>query len=183
MGDRIQIGSFSGDVIDINVFKFALMEIGHWVHADQSTGRILHIPNSRVFLEPLANYTEEFDFIWDEIPITVTFESHWERAKQLLGEIAARHSASQDLVAGEIDRQKSHKYYYYYTHLTSTVYTSLRDNGVCLTLRYLCRTRERRAVHQAMIEDILEAFNERDDIQFAYVTRRTLVDLKDETFK
>ena len=38
MGDRIQIGEHSGDVIDIGVFQFTLMEIGNWVDTDQSTG-------------------------------------------------------------------------------------------------------------------------------------------------
>ena len=31
VGDRIEIGSNAGDVIDINFFKFTLMEIGKWI--------------------------------------------------------------------------------------------------------------------------------------------------------
>jgi small-conductance mechanosensitive channel len=38
--DRIQIGEDAGDVIDIRFFQFSLNEIGNWVDADQSTGRI-----------------------------------------------------------------------------------------------------------------------------------------------
>ena len=38
VGDRIQIGNSKGDVIDIRPFKFTILEIGNWVHADQSTG-------------------------------------------------------------------------------------------------------------------------------------------------
>ena len=38
VGDRIQIGDHAGDVIDMNVFHFTMMEIGSWVHADQGTG-------------------------------------------------------------------------------------------------------------------------------------------------
>ena len=34
VGDRIQIGQNAGDVIDISIFKFTLMEIGNWVDAD-----------------------------------------------------------------------------------------------------------------------------------------------------
>jgi small-conductance mechanosensitive channel len=33
------------------------MEIGGWVGADQSTGRIVHVPNSYVFQHPVYNYT------------------------------------------------------------------------------------------------------------------------------
>jgi hypothetical protein len=40
-GDRVQIGEHKGDVIDLRLFRFTLLEIGNWVHADQSTGRLL----------------------------------------------------------------------------------------------------------------------------------------------
>lgn len=59
-GDRVEIGENRGDVIDIRLFQFTLLEIGNWVEADQSTGRILHIPNGQVFTQSLANYTRRF---------------------------------------------------------------------------------------------------------------------------
>jgi small-conductance mechanosensitive channel len=45
-GDRIEINGVAGDVIDVRVLRTSLMEIRGWVDADQSTGRIVHIPNS-----------------------------------------------------------------------------------------------------------------------------------------
>jgi small-conductance mechanosensitive channel len=84
VGDRIQIGTHAGDVIDQRIFQFTLMEIGNWVGADQSTGRVVHIPNGKVFTEMLANYSKGFQYIWDEIPVLITFESNWEKAKGIL---------------------------------------------------------------------------------------------------
>lgn len=84
VGDRIEIGQISGDVIDQRIFQFTLMEIGNWVKGDQSTGRIIHIPNQQVFTMPLANYNKGFQYIWNELNIVVTFESNWEKAKKLL---------------------------------------------------------------------------------------------------
>jgi small-conductance mechanosensitive channel len=48
VGDRIEIEGVAGDVIDIRVFQFSLLEIGNWVDADQSTGRILQVPNGKL---------------------------------------------------------------------------------------------------------------------------------------
>lgn len=59
-GDRIEMGDNTGDVIDIRMFQFTVIEIGNWVDADQSTGRIIHIPNGRIFTETLANYSKWF---------------------------------------------------------------------------------------------------------------------------
>ena len=66
------------------IFMFTLMEIGNWVDADQSTGRVIHIPNGKVFKEVLANYSKGFQYIWNEIPVLVTFESNWKKAKEIL---------------------------------------------------------------------------------------------------
>ena len=37
VGDRIQIGNNAGDVIDLNFFKFSLLEIGEWIDGDSNT--------------------------------------------------------------------------------------------------------------------------------------------------
>ena len=44
-------------------------------------------PNLLLFTEPLANYTAQFPFIWNEIPILLTFESDWKRAKAIFQDI------------------------------------------------------------------------------------------------
>jgi small-conductance mechanosensitive channel len=172
VGDRVQIGSFAGDVIDLRLFAFSLVEIGNWVDADQSTGRILHIPNGLVFRETVANYTQGFNFIWNEIPVTVTFESNWRKAKEILTEIVHQHTAIQsDQAAGEVRRAAS-KYLIRYEHLTPIVWTSVADIGVTLTIRYLTDPRRRRSSETAIWEEILGAFAAADDIDFAYPTQR-----------
>ena len=83
-----------GDVIDIRVFQFSILEVGNWVDADQSTGRIINIPNGKVFTETMVNYTTGFEYIWNEMPVLVTFESEWEKAKEAAnGKIAEKRAA------------------------------------------------------------------------------------------
>jgi small-conductance mechanosensitive channel len=172
VGDRIEIGNVAGDVIDIRLFQFSLLEIGNWVDADQSTGRVIHVPNARVFTESQANYTHAFQYIWNEIPVLVTFESNWRRAKEILSAIAVRFGEPASREAAEQVAQAARKYFIYYTTMTPTVYTSVRDSGVLLTIRHLCDPRQRRGVTQAIWEEILNEFARCPDIDFAYPTRR-----------
>lgn len=172
VGDRIQIGEHAGDVIDLRLFAFSLVEIGNWVNADQSTGRILHIPNGQVFQQTVANYTQGFSFIWDEMPITVTFESDWRRAKEILTEIIQRHSIIKSEHAQREVRKAASKFMIRYEHLTPIVWTSVADIGVTLTIRYLTDPRRRRSTQNAIWEDVLDAFWTADDIDFAYPTMR-----------
>jgi small-conductance mechanosensitive channel len=172
VGDRIQIGEYIGDVIDVRIFQFTVLELGNWVEADQSTGRILHIPNGKVFSEALANYTKGFEFIWHEIPVMVTFESNWEKAKSLLQEIADRHAAHLSEAAAERVRKAARRFMIRYAKLTPIVYTRVEASGVLLTIRYLSKPRHRRSSEHAIWEDILRAFAEHSDIEFAYPTQR-----------
>ena len=172
VGDRIQMGNHRGDVIDTGIFHVKLMEIGNWVSGDQSTGRIISIPNSRIFTTELANYSRGFQYIWNEIPVMVTFESNWQEAKKILLEIARKYT--EDL-SGEAEKrvlEASKRFMIFYSKLTPTVYTSVADSGVLLTIRYLCEPRRRRGTEETIWEDILTAFAEHDDIDFAYPTQR-----------
>jgi small-conductance mechanosensitive channel len=179
VGDRIQVGSNAGDVIDIRIFQFTLMEIGNWVGADQSTGRIIHMPNGKVFSEPLANYSKGFQYIWNEIAVLVTFESNWRKAKELLARIGSKHAEELSTSAEERVRQAARKFMIFYTKLTPTVYTSVKDSGILLTIRYLCEPRRRRGTEEAIWEDILTEFARHGDIDFAYSTTRYYDNLRE----
>ncbi len=172
VGDRVQIGDHRGDVIDQRIFMFSLMEIGNWVDADQSTGRVIHIPNGKVFTDVLANYSQGFQYIWHELPVLVTFESDWRKAKGILLEIVQKRATPLTNAAEQRVREAAKKFMIFYSTLTPTVYTSVHDSGVMLTLRYLCEPRRRRGMAQDLWEDILDAFAECDDIDFAYPTQR-----------
>jgi small-conductance mechanosensitive channel len=173
VGDRIQIGIHSGDVIDARIFQFTLMEVGGWVNADQSTGRIIHVPNSKVFTEPQINYTEGwFDYIWNEIPVLVTFESNWKKAKEMLGEIAERHAGHLVSSAQFKMKESSRQFMIFSPNLAPSVFTTVAESGVLLTMRYLCDPRKRRDSTTEIWEEVLDRFSPCNDIDLAYPTRR-----------
>jgi len=172
VGDRVAIGDHAGDVIDLRLFQFTLLEVGNWVDADQSTGRIIHLPNGWIFKRSLANFTQGFNIIWNEIAVTVTFESDWQKAKKLIQEIGERHTAVKSEEAKREIRRAAKMYLIFFEHLTPIVWTAVADHGVTLTLRYLCNPRKRRSSENTIWEEILGAFKDCDDIDFAYPTQR-----------
>lgn len=172
VGDRIQVGENTGDIIDIRLFQFTMLEIGNWVDADQSTGRIIHLPNGKVFMEPQANFSSGFEYIWNEIPVTITFESNWQSAKKILEEVIETYTIDIDVKAKKEIHEASKNYMIYYKHLTPIVYIAVKANGVQLTVRYLCNPRRRRGTENEIWQEVLTSFNKHKDIQFAYPTTR-----------
>ena len=178
LGDRVQISGNAGDVADIRAFRFTLLEIGgDRVAADQSTGRLLHIPNGLLFNEALANYTEAFGYLWHEIPVLVTFESDWEAAERIIHDILDAHAP--DMTNGEVARQfreSASAYQIRYSNLTPTVYVTVRDSGVLLTGRLLVPARRLRGTEGDIWKAILRAFKDEPSVDLAYPTVRTYLE-------
>lgn len=171
-GDRVEIGSVKGDVIDIRLFYTSLLEIGNWVGADQSTGRVVHCPNSKIFTEPIFNYTRGFEHVWHEIKIAVTFESDWKRARDIILQVAHEHGSDISGAVQERIKSMGEKYLIHYGKLTPIVWTRIEDFGVALTLRYLTEARKRRSTEDEICQAVLERFNEESDVELAYPTYR-----------
>ena len=176
ISDRIEVRGITGDVLDIRMFRFTVMEVGNWVHADQSTGRLVHIPNGIVFTDALLNYTEGFTHIWDELEVVITFESDWEKAEQLMQDTIREHSPKVEADARARIRETAKEYQIKVGHLTPIIYLSVVDHGVLLTARYLVEARTRRTISATMWRGILERFNEEPTVSFAYPTVRTYFD-------
>ncbi|MBC8206755.1 MAG: mechanosensitive ion channel family protein [Kiritimatiellales bacterium] len=172
VGDRIELDHVKGDVIDIRLFEFSIVEVGNWVDADQSTGRIVHVPNSIVMRMPLSNYNIGFEYIWNEIPVLITFESNWKKAKALLSAIGKKNTEHLSQGAQAQIRRAARKYLIIAGTLTPTVYTTVKDSGVMLTIRYIVDPRQRRGTEQQMWEEILDTFAAEPDIDLAYNTTR-----------
>ncbi len=172
VGDRIQIGKIAGDVIDINLFKFTILEIGEWIDGDSNTGRVIHVPNGRVFTDDLANYGKGFKYIWNELKILVTFESNWKKAKKIIKTIADDNAEYVSNEAAKEYEEATKLFMIQKPNFKPEVYTKVEDSGVNLTLRYLCNPRKRRYTSQILWEDILNEFDNNDDIDFAYPTIR-----------
>lgn len=171
LGDRIEVGGARGDVVDIRVLGFSLLEVGNWVAADQSTGRIVHVPNGKVFSESVANYTSGTRHIWEEVGVLVTFESDWRAARKLMEDILEKVVEDASELTG-MRQGDDRRYLIYRGASTPIVYTSVEDSGVLLTARFPVRPRQRRGAVEEFWEGILDGFAGRDDIDFAYPTTR-----------
>lgn len=173
VGDRIEIEGLAGDVVDIRAFRFSMLEIRNWVDADQSTGRLVHVPNGRVFSKALANFTEGFPYIWDEIAVMVTFESDWRKAERIVAEALTDHAPdTADPAIVNAIREAGHQYLIRYRHLTPTTYVKADASGVTIAGRYLVGVRSRRSVSDALWRTILEAFAAEPTVDLAYPTTR-----------
>lgn len=162
VGDRIQLGGISGDVIDIGVLRTTLMETGQWVKADLYNGRIVRIANSFVFKEPVFNYSGDFPFLWDEITVPVKYGSDYKLAREILQKIA------DDVVGGLIPEAKKTwhgmvgKYRIEDARIEPMVTLIANDNWIEFTIRYVTDFKRRRSTKDLLFTRVMEEFDATD---------------------
>lgn len=156
--DRIQIEETIGDVININSLSFELLEVHH--ETNQSTGKIIHIPNSQIFAQKTINYTTAFKYIWDEININVSIDSDLEKAKKILLKLIEQNEIIKDIpkkMKNEIKNSRS-EYRIYYNKLTPIIYSKLDENKIILTVRFLIHPKKQRNVESEIYENVIKEF-------------------------
>lgn len=86
-GDRVQVGNYYGEVTAIRTFYFHMLECDPKQSGDQTTGKIIKVPNGLVITAPVINYTELFPFTWQEFSIILTPDSDVQTARSVLTEL------------------------------------------------------------------------------------------------
>jgi small-conductance mechanosensitive channel len=89
IGDRIQIDTNRGDVIEIGYLDTTLWEFaGDYLTNDLPSGRLIRFPNSLVLQAAVFNYSwKNFEYIWNEIPFHVAYESDLEFVQKTIRQV------------------------------------------------------------------------------------------------
>ncbi|MFH1403429.1 MAG: hypothetical protein ABIH11_04090, partial [Candidatus Altiarchaeota archaeon] len=114
----------------------------------------------------------DFPFIWDFVPVSVTYESDIKLARELV-KTAAKNVLG-DTMEKAVARMRP---YLYGTPQESelieepVVYTRFADSSVVLEVKYICRATRKHFVKSEITGSILELFNapeNRDKLTIAY---------------
>ncbi|EHQ07796.1 mechanosensitive ion channel family protein [Leptonema illini] len=163
VGNRIGIMDLYGDVIDIRLMDFTIIETAHPKLGGQSTGRVVHIPNSALLTQPLSNASKEFAFNWNEIRVPVTLKSDWQKALAIIESIAAE-KLERISVDDERLKRSEDLYLIKFNRVRPIVYVEYRGGAVLLTIRHLCEPKNRRILTDQIWREILLRFATENDI-------------------
>lgn len=158
--DRIEIDETRGDVININMLNFEILEVSEKDHYNgQSTGIIVTIPNSMIFTKPLKNFNKIFKYIWNEMTIKIPLDENVSEAKRVIYKIVNNNEIVNKIptkMQKQIDNL-SPNYRIYYNKYEPIIYTKVEGEVIELTVRYLIHPKKVRYVESTIWEQILKA--------------------------
>jgi small-conductance mechanosensitive channel len=173
VGDRISMGGVRGDVMRLGFIQTTIMEMGQppsvqsaepavWVKSRQFTGRIVTVTNSRIFSEPVFNYTCDFPYIWEELSLPITYKADRARAEEIMLEATHGRVVEASALTEEAKAEMLVRFGIHPIDLVPHVYYRLTDNWLELSLRFLVHSHGVRNIKDAMSRDIIAKFDQAD---------------------
>ncbi len=164
--DRIEIGGIKGDVIDVSLLSFDVLEISSKDEFGQSTGVIVNFPNSSIFNGPVKNFTKGFKYIWNEIDVEIELESDLTKTRSILYKIVNEIDIIKTIpkkMKNQISEVNT-SYRIYYNNYEPIIYTKIEGAKVILSIRYLVHPKKARYVASMIYNKIYEA-NKKGDVK------------------
>jgi len=166
VGDRIVMGGVRGDVVSLSFFQTVIMEMGQppaeqsakpamWVQSRQFSGRIVTVSNSKLFDEPVYNYTRDFPYIWEEMQLPVSYKDDRATAEKILLAAAEHETVKIAEIAEPILKSLEERFLLKPIDLAPRVYWRLTDNWVELTVRFLVKDHDIRGLKDRMSREII----------------------------
>ncbi len=152
IGDRIEIQGVKGDVSEITLTHIYLKEVGGTIASEESSGRTILIPNSKLFEQDIINYTMKDDYILDQVVTAVTYESNMEKAIKIC------ESAAKKVTRDFIEEMPQKPY----------IRTFFQPSGIDIKIRYYVHPAQRIRVASDITQEIFRKVSEEKDIEFAY---------------
>ncbi|HSC87842.1 MAG TPA: mechanosensitive ion channel domain-containing protein [Polyangiaceae bacterium] len=171
VGDRITMGGVRGDVVALGFFQTTIMEMGQppavqnadpavWVQSRQFTGRVVTVANSKIFDEPVYNYTREFPFIWEEMRLPIAYRDDRGQAEQILLEAAKKHAVDPHQLEPHMIDRLEHDYRVRREDFEPSTYWRLTDNWLEITVRFIARDHGVRRMKDALSREVLARLEE-----------------------
>lgn len=164
VGQRVKIGELKGDIIDIEVFKTTIMEIGDWVNGDLYNGRITTVSNSFVFKSPIQNYSADYPFLWDEINIPLRTNSDFKIARQVFHDVTMEVCGGYAKDSSAVWNKMKDKYRIENAQVDPMITMKFDENWMTFTIRYVVDYTKRRGTKDILYTRILEEINKRNDV-------------------
>ena len=164
-GDRIRVGNYKGDVVDINPMRTKIFEIGgEFTTSDLPSGRIITLPNSLLLSEPVSNFTKDVPYVWVDIPFDLTYETDFEFVKTEIGKII-RNRLEDQLETIQDKYEKAVKTYHIKEEPFIDVSFNLTPRGSWIEFRvtFPVDPKEQHIITTEITEKIIEMFNKYPD--------------------
>ena len=169
LGDWVEINGVGGEVVDIGLFRTALLETGNWTDKAHPTGRRVTFINSFAIKGQFFNFSTTGQWMWDEIMFSIPASENTYATIELIYQAVLKETEKEARFAEEEWRRVTQKSDM--SRFTAEPAVDMRPGavGIDIVLRYVTRASNRfemrNRLYQRVIDLLHKTLTPRPDIQ------------------
>ena len=168
VGDWVEINGVGGEVVEIGLFRTALLETGNWTDKGHPTGRRVTFMNTFAVTGQYFNFSTAGQWMWDEISLSVPAGAAGQKTidaiqKAVMAETEKNAKLAEDEWA-RVSKQRAHGVPGL-SQFSATPSVDLRPaaSGIDVLVRYVTRAGERFEMRNKLYGAVIGLLRQQDD--------------------
>jgi small-conductance mechanosensitive channel len=162
VGDWVEINGVGGEVVEIGLFRTALLETGNWTDKGHPTGRRVTFINSFAVTGQFFNFSTAGQWMWDQISVNVpTGEGTYKTIEAI--HKAVLEQTEKDAKLAEAEWKGSNKMQGL-GQFSATPSVDMRPaaSGIDILVRYVTRAADRFEMRNKLYQTVIELLHKPD---------------------
>ncbi|MBS1800832.1 MAG: mechanosensitive ion channel [Acidobacteria bacterium] len=163
VGDWVEINGVGGEVVEIGIFRTALLETGNWTDKGHPTGRRVSFTNSFAIRGQYFNFSTSGQWLWDEIRVNIPSGPHSYEVIDAIHSAVQKETSTDAKLAESEWRRTSGPYGL--SHFTVEPAVDMRpaSSGIDVIVRYMTRASDRFSMRNRLYQAVIDLLRKNEE--------------------
>jgi small-conductance mechanosensitive channel len=156
VGDWVEINGVGGEVIEIGLFRTALLETGNWTDKGHPTGRRVTFINNFAITGQYFNFSTAGQWMWDEITVNIPPGVDSSKTIEAIHDSVLKQTEDDAKLAEHEWQNSSHQNGLSQFKATPSVDMRPASSGVDIVVRYVIRAGDRFEMRNRLYQSVID---------------------------
>jgi small-conductance mechanosensitive channel len=156
VGDWVEINGVGGEVVEIGLFRTALLETGNWTDKGHPTGRRVSFINNFAITGQYFNFSTAGQWMWDEITVNIPPGVDSGKTIEAIHDTVVKETEKDAGVAEREWQSSTHQYGLSQFKATPSVDMRPAASGVDIVVRYVTRANDRFDMRNRLYQSVID---------------------------
>ena len=162
VGDWVEINGVGGEVVEIGLFRTALLETGNWTDKGHPTGRRVTFINNFAITGQYFNFSTTGQWMWDEITVNIPPGLDAGKTIEAIHNTVAKETEKDSSLAEQEWQKSTHNNGLSQFKATPSVDMRPAASGVDIVVRYVTRAGDRFDMRNRLYQSVIDLLHNSD---------------------
>jgi small-conductance mechanosensitive channel len=163
VGDWVEINGVGGEVVEVGLFRTAVLETGNWTDKGHPTGRRIDFINSYAIRGQYFNFSTSGQWLWDEIHVNLPSGPHGYKVVDAIHQAVRQETEENSQLAVKEWQHATGNHDLSQFSPEPSVDIRPAASGLDVIIRYVTRAADRFNMRNRIYQTVIDLMNKDDD--------------------